>query len=351
MLFWSLHLAYWLLVWTSSSLLVRILTPAIDRPEWSIAIHVVTAFFATAVLHWLLGRHRLMQRLGLSPLGLILGGVVVIAIVQTLLQDRLLAVAGFAPVVPSRWWTVAMLIARLTGLLCWALAYLTLRLIEDQHATALRAAEAQAQADRNELKHLQSQMDPHFLFNALNAVLTCRSDPEAVETVTQALAEYLRFSLRETAPLEPLGRELDALSSYLTVQEVRFGQDLVCSIECERQARGVLVPPMMVQPLLENAFKYGGRTSAMPLRVSVTARIDGDGLELKVANTGLWVEPDPKRSAGIGLRTLRRRLGMIFGPPATVETESHDGWVTVTARLPAESPALQVSAGLAETVK
>ncbi|NDC53861.1 MAG: hypothetical protein EBZ74_06105 [Planctomycetia bacterium] len=331
------HLGYWLLVWTSSSLLVRIFKPALDRPERSIAIHVVSACLATAALAWLAGRDRLVRRLGLSPLGLVIGGVISVAVAQTLLEDRLFAAAGFADHVPTRSWTVAMLLVRLTALLGWALSYLTLRLIEDQRAIAIEAAKAQAEADRNELKQLQAQMDPHFLFNALNAVLACKRDPEAVETVTQSLAEYLRFCLRETALLEPLGRELDALGKYLTVQELRFGENLVCTIDCQREARDVPAPPMLVQPLLENAFKYGARTSDMPLQVAVAARVARGTLEVEVANTGRWVAPQAGEG-GIGMRSLRKRLGMMFGGAATVAAAERDGWVRVTVRLPAGLP-------------
>jgi hypothetical protein len=334
--FWSLHAAYWTVAWISLSLLVRILRPAMVAPERSVAIHVITAFMATALLPWLLGKRRFIRQLGLSPAGVVMGGAILIAVVQTLVEDRIFAL-GIGDGPGSRPRTIALFIVRLAALLGWAFSYIILRLIEEHRLATARAAEARAEAGRSELRFLQAQMDPHFLFNALNAVLACKDDPEAVETVTQSLAEYLRFCLRETAPLEPLSRELDALGTYLTVHEIRFGDDLHCTIDCERQAGDVMVPPMLVQPLLENALKYGAATSPMPLHVAVTARLDRDRLEVEVANTGKWMPPDPARSGGIGMRSLEKRLVYAFGEAATIHIDDRDGWVRVVVRLPAKA--------------
>jgi hypothetical protein len=198
----------------------------------------------------------------------------------------------------------------------------------------LRAARAESLARANELRHLEAQMNPHFLFNALNCVVATSRDHVAVERVTQDLADYLRFSLEPSQPLEPLSREIDALEKYLAIQQSRFGADLVCRISCEPEARRVLVPPMMIQPLLENAFHYGPQTSPMPLNVSVEASVRDGQLSVTVANSGSWVPPDPARSIGSGIQTLRKRLGLLLGPAATVEVVHEQGWVKIVIRLP-----------------
>jgi len=197
-----------------------------------------------------------------------------------------------------------------------------------------RAAFAEAAARSNELRHLEAQMNPHFLFNALNCIVAASRDHVAVERVTQDLADFLRFSLAPSQPLEPLSRELDALEKYLAIQQSRFGADLVCQISCEPETRGVLVPPMMIQPLLENAFHYGAQTSPMPLNVSVEASVRAGQLSVIVANSGSWVPPDPARSIGSGIQTLRKRLGLLLGPAATADVVCEDGWVKIVIRLP-----------------
>ena len=204
----------------------------------------------------------------------------------------------------------------------------------------LRAARAESLARANELRHLEAQMNPHFLFNALNSVVAASRDHVAVERVTQDIADYLRFSLEPSQPLEPLSRELDALEKYLSIQQSRFGADLVCRISCEPEARSVPVPPMMIQPLLENAFHYGGQTSPMPLNVSVEASVREGQLCVIVANSGSWVTPDPARSIGSGIQTLRKRLGLLLGPAATVDVVREQGWVKIVIRLPESGPRL-----------
>ena len=144
----------------------------------------------------------------------------------------------------------------------------------------------------------------------------------------------VRFSLEPAQPLESLSRELDALEKYLAIQQSRFGADLVCRISCAPEARSVLVPPMMLQPLLENAFHYGPQTSPMPLNVSVEASVRDGRLCVVVANSGSWVPPDPARSIGSGIQTLRKRLGLLLGPAATVEVVHEQGWVKIVIRLP-----------------
>ena len=148
-------------------------------------------------------------------------------------------------------------------------------------------------------------------------------------------AARVRFSLEPAQPLEPLSRALDALEKYLAIQQSRFGADLVCRISCEPEARNVAVPPMMLQPLLENAFHYGPQTSPMPLNVSVEASVRDGRLCVIVANSGAWVPPDPARSIGSGIQTLRKRLGLLLGSAATVEVVSEQGWVKIVIRLPA----------------
>jgi LytS/YehU family sensor histidine kinase len=152
----------------------------------------------------------------------------------------------------------------------------------------------------------------------------------------------LRFTLRETSLWEPLGRELDALENYMAIQDARFGEDLVCTVACERRARQLLVPPMLIQPLVENALKYGADTGPRPLLVQVKVVIRDDVLVVEVANTGRWVVPDGRRGGGLGMRTLRTRLRMLYGSDASVAHETDKGWVCVSVRLPIDPSASPV---------
>ena len=198
----------------------------------------------------------------------------------------------------------------------------------------LRNAEAEAALRTSELQRLEAQLQPHFLFNALTAVLACRHDPEAVANVTIGLSEHLRFCLSRQGTLEPLSREIDALEHYLAVQRARFGKALDCRIECTEEAREALVPPVIVEPLLDNALKHGAITSPAPLRIVVDCRMEGSALVVTVDNSGTWIEPGADGRQGTGLASLRRRLDLLDFREASLESGPAADGVRAIVRLP-----------------
>ena len=198
----------------------------------------------------------------------------------------------------------------------------------------LRNAEAEAALRTSELQRLEAQLQPHFLFNALTAVLACRHDPEAVANVTIGLSEHLRFCLSRQGVLEPLSREIDALEHYLAVQRARFGKALDCRIECTEEAREALVPPVIVEPLLDNALKHGAITSPTPLRIVVDCRMERSTLVVTVDNSGTWIEPGADGRHGTGLANLRRRLNLLDFQEASLESGPAVDGVRAILRLP-----------------
>ncbi len=219
----------------------------------------------------------------------------------------------------------------------WTLLYFGIKLWLDAAETRLEAAQSETAARTAELRQLRAQVHPHFLFNALNAILAEKNNPAAVEQITQELAEYLRFSLRAADDCQALGDELDALEHYLRVEKARFEEKLEYAIDASPETRRLRVPVAMVQPLLENAMKYGRRTSPAPLRVRISAALlrEARSLRVTVENTGRWLEFDAARSHGIGLSNLRRRLELLFGTAARLTHDADDGWVRVAVSLPA----------------
>ena len=332
--FWTLHLGFWAVVFC-----LLLLTAAVYRPQFGesplvLGARVTVCLVATAAMRRLANLPQLLQRLNVTRAGLVAGGLLTSAVGITLAFGVVDGVfTGAAGGMPRSRLTVD-LADNATLLASWCAVYFGFQLIQERSTAQFRAVEAEAAALRTELHRLQSQICPHFLFNSFNTVLASRDDPAAIETVTQALADYLRFLLRPAAPLEPLGRELDGMEQYLTVQSIRFGAALVTEIDCEEQVRGLLVPPVMVQPLVENALKYGGGPDGKGQRVVVTARRDGDWLLVEVGNTGHWVAPGHGRSAGTGLESLARRLELLVGPTARLEHDEHDGMVRVRVWIP-----------------
>lgn len=352
LIFWIAHCLFWALAFAASLAVSAVCRPLIAHSWIFLALRVALCFTATALMRWLSKQPAVLARLNVTKIGLIAGGALSSAVLITLV------LAGldwfFRPGDPGlgKLDLVARLAINLTLLANWCALYFGYQLIGERNSAEFRAIEAESLALRNELERIQAQISPHFLFNALNTVIASRDDPEAIDTVVQALANYLRFLLRPAATLEPLGREIDAIEEYLTVQGARFGDALATRIDCDTDARRVFVPPVMIQPLVENAIKYGIASGLKPVRVNVSARREADWLVIEVANTGRWAPPLQQPSTGTGLSSLTRRLKLLVGPAATLTHHEADGWVSVRVRIPATPPsreAVDATPGRLET--
>ena len=233
----------------------------------------------------------------------------------------------------------AMLLMRSGLLFIWFVLYFSLKNLR-------RSVELERRTQDAELQLLRSQVNPHFLFNALTTIMEVGKENAQVVAVTQSLCEYLRFSLTQGQGQgegrHALNEELEALRSYLEVEKTRFEKDLEYAFEVEVAAGRARVPSALVQPLLENAIKYGQRTSPKPLRIHISASVTGDQtsamLHLAVSNTGSWVEPHQTNSLGTGTANLRRRLQLIYGDDASLKLSHAEGVVTACVSLPTISP-------------
>lgn len=223
---------------------------------------------------------------------------------------------------------------RIDVLTVWSLLYLGFFQAARVKSAELRVAEAESALRTSELNRLESQLQPHFLFNALTAILACRHDPAAVAQVTNGLSEHLRYCLGRQGLSEPLEREIDALTQYLHVQRARFGPNLVCTIDCTDEARAVPAPPMLVSPLLDNALKHGGASNSGPLHITVDCCVVDATLQVTVTNSGTWIVPGSRGRLGTGLANLRGRLQLQHGAQAQLICEAGEGQVRARISLP-----------------
>jgi hypothetical protein len=230
--------------------------------------------------------------------------------------------------------TFGLFCFRSTLFLAWSLLYLGIKAQMAAHERELGVARAETAARDAELQMLRAQIDPHFLFNALNTILSTL-DPAHVapKRIVEGLATYLRYSLQHRHDaFVPLHAEFAATLAYLAVEQERFRGELQSECSLDERARDALVPGVLLQPLVENAIKYSRQTSEPPYRVQlrVTAPAD-DALTIEVANSGEWVEPASVAAPhGVGLDNLRRRLAFLY-PGRHELSISHDdpGWVWV----------------------
>jgi signal transduction histidine kinase len=183
------------------------------------------------------------------------------------------------------------------------------------------AERARAEASDAQLAALQAQVNPHFLFNALNTIAALvRTDPRAAEATTENLARVLRRTLDRTRKTEcTVEDEIDFLRAWLAVERERYGDRLRVDFEIDAAAEALRIPPMTLQPLVENSLKHGIAGKLEGGRVTVRVARDGERLRMVVEDDGAGFSRDPREGTGLG--NLRRRLETIYGPAAELTIE------------------------------
>jgi two-component system, LytTR family, sensor histidine kinase LytS len=170
---------------------------------------------------------------------------------------------------------------------------------------------------------LTAQMEPHFVFNALNTIASLvRTDPDRARSLVLAFADYVRSKLARTAEFVTLEEELRHVQSYLDLEQARFGDQLVVTIDAPPDARAVRLPPFLVQPLVENAVKHGKVDRPLRLfvrarvrrgRLHVTVRDDGRGIAREVIERVLEPGVSEGEGTGLGLASVHHRLTAFYG--------------------------------------
>jgi LytS/YehU family sensor histidine kinase len=204
-------------------------------------------------------------------------------------------------------------------------------------------AEARAAATAAQLTALQYQLNPHFLFNTLNAIGSLVETGRASEagTMLDRLADFLRSTLAgSSGTMTSLDDEFATLQGYLEIESVRFGERMRVELECPAELRSVAVPTFILQPLVENALKHAVAPALRRVTVKVTARRRAEALVLTVEDDG--DRPAAARSAGeggVGLRNTRERLALLYGSRAALDARWADRGFRVAVTLPLDGQA------------
>ena len=158
-----------------------------------------------------------------------------------------------------------------------------------------KAREATALAHQAQLQMLRYQLNPHFLFNALNSIRAMiLREPERARQIVTELAEFLRYSLNGRGPVSTVGEEMQAIGNYLAIQRIRFEEKLAVTVRVDPEVHAFVLPGFLVHPLVENAVKYGMQTSETPLRIAIEITAEAGGLRIRVSNTGRLVPEAPE---------------------------------------------------------
>jgi two-component sensor histidine kinase len=198
----------------------------------------------------------------------------------------------------------------------WCALYFAIRYEEELKEKDLRLVSAQALAMDAQNRMLRYQINPHFLFNTLNALssLILAKENERAERVVLSLSSFLRHTLEKELPdKSPLADEIEAQRQYLLIEQARFEDRLNYVENIPAELRDALAPSLILQPLVENAVKYGVARSNDRVTIEITAEADAGRLRLTVSDDGRDTAGHAPPKLGLGLENVRRRLELIYG--------------------------------------
>jgi two-component system, LytTR family, sensor kinase len=229
-------------------------------------------------------------------------------------------------------------------MLLWSCLYFIIKYYQLFQAEKEKSLRSEALAHEAQLLMLRYQLNPHFLFNTLNAISTLvlsEANEKANEMLTK-LSKFLRYSL-DHSPLDKvsLTHELETSKLYLDIEKVRFAERLRLKIDIEKQAEQALVPTMLLQPLIENSIKYAISKAESGGTISIIARVAKGRLRLEVSDDGPGIPESEGQSdmlilsQGVGISNIRNRLQQIYGDEHTLNFyNAESGGLTVTVEIP-----------------
>jgi len=206
----------------------------------------------------------------------------------------------------------------------------------DQKENEKRKVEAEKLARDAELYNLRQQLQPHFLFNSLNSINALIGfKPDEARKMIHQLSDFLRGTLKKDDQQQvTLSDELSHLQLYLEIEKVRFGHRLKTEISCDDKCDSAILPPMILQPIVENAIKFGLYDTTESVTVSIRSEIEDSYLTITIQNPYDPKTARPRKGTGFGLSGVQRRLYLLFARTDLVETYADDNIFTTIIKIP-----------------
>ena len=216
-------------------------------------------------------------------------------------------------------------------LIGWSALYFGIKYWQQWQAERERTLHAEALANQAQLDMLRYQLNPHFLFNALNSIrASIDEDSRRAKRMVTEFSEFLRYSLlNDNSSTVALRDEIEAIKNYLAIEKIRFEHKLDVAFDVEPEAEEFQLPGFLIHPLVENAVKHGMTNNSSPVRISIAARVRDGDLSVEVANTGRLQGFAYQHSNGthIGLKNVCERLAKLYPERSSFSLRESDGWI------------------------
>lgn len=323
-LFWLLQIAGWMFYYIIYTVITLYFKDFSGQDLFLFSLTYILGFFITVSLRYPYRKcYRKIERLYWLPVIIVIGSVVTALLWSIIdiyishffwddgkaeLQKRI-----------QPWSLVKYNLVFIILMTTWSSLYFGIKYAIDWQNEKKHANQAEMLAQKAQMEMLRYQLNPHFLFNSLNSIraLVDENQNSAKEMITE-LSEFLRYSLlHKDATFVSLSNELEAVKHYFSIEKKRFEEKLEIKYNIAENTRNLQILSFLLHPLIENAVKYGMKTSVMPLKVSLTAQKTGVGLMIEVCNSGKWIEPEKnginKTGTGTGMTNVEKRLKNAYG--------------------------------------
>lgn len=221
-------------------------------------------------------------------------------------------------------------------LLLWSFIYFTVHFLENYQRSEIERLIWEAAVKDFEIKTLKSQLNPHFMFNAMNGIRALiEEDPQKAKTAITKLSNIFRYSLKiERTETVPLDEEIKTVIDYLSLEQVRFEERLNYETDIDNNVLGIEIPPMMVQTLVENGIKHGISKLTKGGIIKISAKKENGLLVIKILNSGSLSEKDLKDAKGFGVANTIHRLSLLYGEKASFKISNNNGFVEALIKIP-----------------
>ncbi|MDO8548798.1 MAG: histidine kinase [Ignavibacteria bacterium] len=317
--------------WSAYAILNLVVLAAVDTLTWQ---KIISTVFLCAVGLWFThlyrGQIKKNNWVVLSLRKLIPRIFAASIIIGTILFSLLYTSNQFFEIYdPSKFKPSSILVGTVnlsSVIIFWSLIYFAFHYFENYKKAEIESLIWENAVKEFELRTLRSQLNPHFMFNALNSIRALiKEDPQNAQTAVTKLSNILRYALKiERAESVPLDEEIQAVEDYLALEKIRFEERLKYEIKIDSKSGRIEIPPMMIQTLVENGIKHGITKRTEGGKINIETSLDDSKLHIRIKNTG-QIDPDAiKTSTGFGINNTKHRLSLIYGEKAQFQISNQN---------------------------